>query len=142
MEIFVILFLGYFLMRSVLFNLLGIIRSLLALTWDKVPAYLTYTNMEISAAIEGVNNYKVDIWYCYNYQEKTYNSKHFAFNYSNGPLASIHKLTLRRAIRKREIYARVNPRDPKQAVIFSGINFFHIVNLFLPIISGPYKNNG
>jgi hypothetical protein len=137
METFAKYLLGYFLIRSILFNLIGIVRSLLVLKWDKVPAHLTYTNIDASIEIKGVRNYDVDIWYYYHYKGKTYNSKQFAFNYSNSPLMSLHKLTLWRLKKRKQTFARVNPKDPNQAVIFSGVNFFHLVNLCLPVVSGP-----
>jgi hypothetical protein len=139
METFAKYLLGYFLVRSLLFNLVGLIRSLLVITWDKVPAHITYTNIDASVAVKGVRNYDVDIWFYYYYKDKMYNSKQFAFNYSNNPLLSLHKFTLWRLKRKKQVFARVNPKDPNNAVIFTGINLFHIMNLCLPILSGPSK---
>lgn len=137
MEAFAKHLLIYFLIRSILFNLVGIVRSLLALTWDKIPAHLTYTNIDASVDVKGVRIYAVDIWYYYHYKDKTYHSKQFAFDYSNSPLLSLHKLTLWRLKKRKQTFARVNPKDPNQAVIFPGVNLFHLINLCLPILSGP-----
>ena len=105
----------------------------------KVPVSLTYTNIEESPAVEGVKLYEVDIWYSYSYETENFISKQFAFNYSNSPLLSLHKITMKRLNNRKQIFARVNPKNPNQAVLFSGVNLFHIVNLCLPIISGPYQ---
>ena len=139
MEIFVKYLLGYLLLRSVIFNVVGILRSLFVFTWVKVPVSLTYTNIEESPAVEGVKLYEVDIWYSYSYETENFISKQFAFNYSNSPLLLLHKITMKRLNNRKQIFARVNPKNPNQAVLFSGVNFFHIVNLCLPIISGPYQ---
>ena len=139
MEIFVNYLLVYLLLRSIIFNVVGILRSLFVFTWIKVPASLTYTNIEEPVAVEGVKVYEVDIWYSYSYESEIYTSKQFAFNYSNSPLRSLHKITMKRLKNRKQIFARVNPKNPNQAVLFSGVNMFHIVNLCLPIISGPYQ---
>ncbi|WP_019275248.1 DUF3592 domain-containing protein [Vibrio coralliilyticus] len=139
MEIFVKYLLGYLLLRSIIFNVVGILHSLFVFTWIKVPASLTYTNIKESRVAEGVKLYEVDIWYSYSYESENFTSKQFAFNYSNSPLLSLHKITMKRLKNKKQIFARVNPKNPNQAVLFSGVNLFHIVNLCLPIISGPYQ---
>ncbi|WP_199611596.1 DUF3592 domain-containing protein [Flocculibacter collagenilyticus] len=139
MEVFVKYLLSYLLLRSIIFNLVGILSSLFTCTWNKVPASLIHTKIEASRAAKGVKVYDVDIWYSYSYESENFTSKRFAFNYSSNSFSSLHKIILRRLKNKKQIFAWVNPKDPNQAVLFSGVNLFHIVNLCLPIISGPYQ---
>ncbi|WP_394175987.1 DUF3592 domain-containing protein [Thalassotalea litorea] len=139
MEIFVKYLLGYLFLRSIIFNLVGILRSFFVFSWVRVPASIMYTNIEASSSVKGSKLYEVEIWYSYSYKNEGFTSKRFAFNYSSSPLSILHKITLRRLNNKKQIFARVNPKDPTQAVLLSGVNLFHIVNLCLPIISGPYQ---
>ncbi|TAA42565.1 DUF3592 domain-containing protein [Corallincola spongiicola] len=139
MEKFGLALLIYGIARSVIFNLVGVARSLWALTWKRVPGCLTYCNIESSIAIRGARLYKLEIWYSYVVEGKQYTSKRFAFNYSENSLLSVHKLTRWQARRPRSLSVRVNPKNHEHAVIFAGVTGFHVINLLLPLLSGPMQ---
>ncbi len=142
MEIFVAILLVFLVYRSVSYNLKGIYHSLLALRWDSVDGFITYSSLNnYRSPYKRVKVYELSIWYAYQHNGKDYTSKRFAFNYSNNSFSFIGKMMLWNIRRNRNFKVYVNPLDSKDAVLIRGLTLFHVVNLCLPIISGPFKRS-
>lgn len=118
----------------------GLVKSLYQLyvtaitkTWHKTKATILDSDIREEYTEDGTL-YKLTVNYQYNYKGHNYQSNRIAIGYKSNNSQRIAKVLYQKFKKSKRVDVFINPRNPKLAVLVSGIRYFHLLKIGFYVI--------
>ena len=110
--------------------LLGVLRSVAASTWPKVKGEVVYAGIQEEDDGES-STFMPVVEFKYKVRGRAYESTSFAFGFTASSFRFLSSSIYKKYRNRPYIKVYYNPKKPSQAVLLTGVRFFHIFDIAL-----------